>query len=160
MPMRVVCPSCKKINPSSRARCVYCKKDLAGATLAAGEESQYYGPRGRRSGWGWFLILVVGAGAAGYWFWYKPMQRGKLVKEVAVEGTKVETVQVPGAKGMVTARLEGAAGHATISVEQGGKTVKGAQGALPLEVRAEVASGLCLIQVAGSPPATLRIWVR
>lgn len=159
--MRVVCPSCKKINQSSRARCAYCERDLAGATLAAGEESQYYGQRGRRFPWGWFWLLVVGGGAAGYWYWYVPMQRGKLVREVPVEGSALEKVEVSAAKGTITVRLEGAkGGRAAISMEHGGKTVGGAQGALPLEVRAEVGSGLCLIRVSESPSATLRVWVR
>jgi len=140
---------------------MYCEKDLAGATLAAGEESQYFSTRGRRLTWLWVILILGGGGAAGYWFWYVPWQRGVLVKEARIGAAHVESLDASADGTLVTVSLEGAPGAGSVVIEPADGTPVGIDGALPLNLSAKVKRGGCRVKVsAGAGFATLKIWMR
>ena len=61
--MRLICPVCKKVNPSTRKMCMYCEKDMTGATLATDEVPDYLKGKRKTFPWRGIVLVILALGA-------------------------------------------------------------------------------------------------
>jgi hypothetical protein len=161
--MRLICPVCKKVNPSTRKRCMYCEKDMTGATLATDEVPDYL--KGKRRAFPWrmvLLFLIAAAAAGGYFFWYVPHQRGAMVVDVELETFNAETIEVRSGGGKVTIAVRWEKGSKTLAIERGDKVVEKLEGNPPkIDLVKKLEPGTYRVVVEGPEPGgRMKVWLK